>query len=498
VVVGSARFTVITPSLLRCELANSLGKFEDRPSLVMSTLDQLPEPPPFTVERPSDSSTVIRTEHLVLRYSAASARWRQLSEGAPCTQTPNASAALGGFTPDELNITLTVSGKTVVWQPGMKDEHNLNGTLNALDCYSEPAVCAQGYRQSYSQGLISRAGWATFDDSATGHWEPEGSVEHDWRWFDSSNSTSHALQDIYFFGHGHRYKEALKDFMLVAGKPAMPPLSAFGIWWSRYWVYSSKSFTEQVLDGYADHSLPLNHVVMDMDWHTTGQWGGYSWNRTLFPDVEGFINGLHADSNPTGHPLKLLLNLHPGFVGPTEDQWIPFVTALGYRNGSEPFTNKSYSIACAMNNRTYTAALFSEVLGSFAPASTNPNSLVDYWWTDWGGCQSGTPALPDLAHDELGKCVGSNNLWWGNYVYHSDPGRFGGVGATPAKRGLVLSRYGGLGTHRYPVGFSGDAQQAYVTLQFQIEMTPKASNVLFGCVLRKIRMSHLFEFIQNP
>ena len=88
--------------------------------------------------------------------------------------------------------------------------------------------------------------------------------------------------------------------------------------------------------------------------------------------------------------------------------------------------------------------------------------------------------MPMLSHDELGKCVGSNNLWWGNYVYHSDPGRFGAVGSMPAKRGLVLSRYGGLGTHRYPVGFSGDAQQSYLTLQFQIEMTPKASNVLFG------------------
>eukprot|EP01046_Picozoa_sp_COSAG06_P054264 COSAG06_NODE_9609_length_1859_cov_1.629545_1_plen_332_part_00 len=291
VVVGSARFTVITPSLLRLELANAAGHFADRPSLVMSTLDQLPsEPPPFTVQRPSDTSAVITTDHLVLRYSAASAR-RGLSEGAPCTQTPNVSAELGGFTAEELNVTLTVAGQTVVWMPGMKDEKNLNGTLNSLDCYEEPAVCAQNYRQSYGQGLISRAGWATFDDAATGRWEPEESIEHDWRWFDSTNSTQAPGQDLYFFGHGHRYKDALKDFTLVAGKPAMPPLSAFGVWWSRYWVYSAKSITQQVIEGYADHALPLNHIVMDMDWHTTGQWGGYSWNRTLFPDLEAFITG---------------------------------------------------------------------------------------------------------------------------------------------------------------------------------------------------------------
>ena len=44
----------------------------------------------------------------------------------------------------------------------------------------------------------------------------------------------------------------------------------------------------------------------------------------------------------------------------------------------------------------------------------------------------------------------------------------------------MLSRFGGLGTHRYGVGFSGDAPQSYHTLQMQVEMTPKASNVLFG------------------
>ena len=101
-----------------------------------------------------------------------------------------------------------------------------------------------------------------------------------------------------------------------------------------------------------------------------------------------------------------------------------------------------------MNNRTYTSALFSEVLGSFEPEGGSVNRLVDYWWTDWGGCANGAPKMPDLAHDERGRCSGSANLWWGNYVFTSDPGRFGGEGASGGKRGLVLSRYGGLGTHR--------------------------------------------------
>ena len=59
---------------------------------------------------------------------------------------------------------------------------------------------------------------------------------------------------------------------------------------------------------------------------------------------------------------------------------MPFVTALGYKNGSEPFTNHSFSVACAMNNRTYTSALFSEVLGSF----TRSQATQTPWWTTGG------------------------------------------------------------------------------------------------------------------
>ena len=53
----------------------------------------------------------------------------------------------------------------------------------------------------------------------------------------------------------------------------------------------------------------------------------------------------------------------------------------------QPNANTSYP--CAMNSREYSAALFGEVLGG----DGNVNSMVDYWWTDWGGCAHGDPAL---------------------------------------------------------------------------------------------------------
>lgn len=47
-------------------------------------------------------------------------------------------------------------------------------------------------------------------------------------------------------------------------------------------------------------------------------------------------------------------------------------------------------------------------------------------------------------------------------------------------RGYVMSRWGGVGSQRYPLGFSGDQTTSWPTLQFQVESTPVAANVGFN------------------
>jgi len=50
----------------------------------------------------------------------------------------------------------------------------------------------------------------------------------------------------------------------VSGAPAVPPRSALGVWYSRYYPYSADSFVGEVLQGYVNHSLPLSNAVLDM------------------------------------------------------------------------------------------------------------------------------------------------------------------------------------------------------------------------------------------
>jgi alpha-glucosidase len=56
-------------------------------------------------------------------------------------------------------------------------------------------------------------------------------------------------QDWYFFGYGHDYRQALGDYVRVAGRIPLPPRFAFGAWWSRYWAYSDQEI-EEIIRGF--------------------------------------------------------------------------------------------------------------------------------------------------------------------------------------------------------------------------------------------------------
>jgi len=460
---GKARFTLLTDSLVRLEWSNA-SRFDDRPSLIFQNR-ATPPVTGVTVARPTAMSLTLTTGRLQLRFTPA-----------------KGDTAFSGA---NLAVSFDLGAGKGSWTFGDRDGGNLNGTLGSMDCYKSPSDCAANWNSAsgVQPGLLSRAGWTLFDDTKTAKWgaasTPPAGSQSSWRWFDAGVTGDG--QDFYLFAYGRRYTDALRDFAVVAGKPDFPPASAFGVWWSRYWVYSVNApalaqdvvtdgaplvllvlllalllmlltfNTPSVIDGYAANDLPLNHLVMDMNWHSLPS--QYSWNNSLFkPSVSDFIlNTLHAGRNSLGHPLKLLLNLHPNGVGKGESNWPQFSKEMGVTAKAK----------CDLSNPKFAASYFDWMMGANPRAI---NSLVDYWWTDWGGCGS-----PTGAHTP-----GISSLWWGNYLYHEDKSR------ATAGRGLVLSRFGGVGTHRYGVGFSGDSPQHWLMLKFQVHMTPMAANVLFG------------------
>ena len=407
VLAPEVRFTVLASRLLRLEYSPD-EQFEDRPT---QTFWYRRQPvPPFEVAR-SRELLEITTEHLILRYRLGSS----------------------GFTPDSLSIELLDAGN--LWRYGDTDAANLLGTARTLDQSSG--------RLELEPGLLSRSGWALVDDSQRPVFGAQG-------WVEGRSSPASPDLDLYFFGYGRAYLDCLRDFCRIAGAVPLIPRWALGNWWSRFWAYTQEELVALMRE-FEAHEVPLSVCVVDMDWHITqtgyrrtgwtgytwkheprrGEaatilregstgWTGYTWNRELFPDPEGLMAWLHRK----GLRVTLCLHPHEG-VHPHESKYVEMAEAMEM----DPAGQKP--VPFDLPDPRFARAYF-EILHH--PLEQQG---VDFWWIDW---QQGSQT----------KLPGLDPLWWLNHTHFQDLGRDG------IKRPFIFSRWGGLGNHRYPIGFSGD------------------------------------------
>ena len=207
----------------------------------------------------------------------------------------------GRFTPKNISVKFLKDNKSVTWKFGDVQKGNLKGTYRTLDGYNGGIHEHDNKPMPIEDGLLSTDGWTFIDDSKNYLFD-----NSDWPWV--TERKNKAGQDFYFMAYGHNYKSALKDFTAFSGKVPLPPRYAFGYWWSRYWSYSDNEL-RNLIDNFNTYNIPLDVLVVDMDWHYTeagkGGWTGYTWNRRLFPDPDGFLKYLKQNK------LQITLNLHP-------------------------------------------------------------------------------------------------------------------------------------------------------------------------------------------
>ena len=427
IILGDARFTVLTPQLIRLEWAAD-GRFEDHASFTFLNR-RLPVP---AFHSHISGSGMQRT--LMLDTSALHLEYFAGKNGER-------------FAADNLTLTLQLDGRKIVWHPGMADIGNLGGTARTLDG-------VQGSNVKLEPGLLSRDGWTLVDDSARPLFDSaDFSMAHgeqsEWPWVMQRPAGDRL--DWYFFGYGHDYRKALGDYVQVAGRIPLPPRYAFGTWWSRYWAYSDQELNELV-DGFQSRNIPLDVFVIDMDWHLTfpGKqmdqsghrkgWTGYTWNPDLFPEPEMFLKSLHDRG------LKATLNLHPASgVQPHEAQYEAMAKAMG----QDPKQGKY--VPFQITDRKFVDNYFGILHHPLEKEG------IDFWWLDWQ--QEPSTSVP-----------GVNPTFWLNYLHFTDQEREG-------KRPLLFHRWGGLGNHRYQIGFSGDVRSSWESLAFQPQFTAQAANV---------------------
>lgn len=262
-------------------------------------------------------------------------------------------------------------------------------------------------------------------------------------------------KDLYCFATKDPQR-ALQLFYQITGAPPMVPRYALGNWWSRYYAYTQEEYLA-LMDSFVDKDIPFTVATIDMDWHwvdVKGKfgykrewdhypsllgWTGYSWNTDLFPDYKAFLADLKKRN------LRITVNLHPASgVRPFEDAYPKMCEAMG-----KITDGKTIRYDCTDPN--FLNAYFQVLHKPYEQAG------VDFWWIDW---QQGS----------WSKLPGLDPLWACNHYHTLDLAKNG-------KRPLILSRYAGLGSHRYPLGFSGDACILWSALDFQPYFTANAANV---------------------
>lgn len=336
------------------------------------------------------------------------------------------------FTPEGLSVTLKGQfyAYASVWHFG-DNGYNLKGTARTLDC-------ADG-EIPLEDGLMSPDGYAVLDDSNAMRMGEGGAL---------LPAEAHGV-DLYLFAYGRDYRGALRDYYHLTGPTPALPRYALGNWWSRFYPYTEGTYMA-LMERFAAENVPLSVAVLDMNWHVTDidpkygpGWTGYTWNKEMFPDPPRFLKWLHDRG------LKVTLNDHPADgLRAFEDLYAPMARAMGVEPESgEPLPYDAGS-------PKYREAFEAVVLDDFERQG------VDFWWIDWQ--QKGGSSVP-----------GIDPLFMLNHTRYLYAARRGDAA-------LTFSRYGGPGSHRYPIGFSGDSFINWESLAFQPYFTATAANIGYG------------------
>lgn len=418
VVLGNKRITLITPTLIRLEYAEN-REFLDDPTMFAYHRDAL------------------MTEGYTITPKEGGKQY-EISTGKVRLVIDNDNLPFGQI---NTKIYFTRWGKEKVATGrnlhSKKRNLNLGGSLTTLDAvYGEVPL---------QDGLLSEDGWYYVIDTGT-------EVLKD-GWFTHRKPTH--VQDQYCFVYGDDFHAPFRDLGVISGKVPMTRRYQHGVWYSRWYPYDD-AYINTLVSGYKENGFPLDILSMDMDWHTqdaqvgighnfTKGWSGHTWNRKLIPNPAGLIARLKADS------IFVCVNEHPhDGILPNEECYGDFMRAMGH----DPA--KKESLLFNLADRKY--------IENYLKYTRRENRKlgVAFWWVDW---------QQDYLYPYV-RGTHMSNLSWLNKLFYEDTEQ-GGM------RGAGYSRWGGWGSHRYPINFSGDAAGNWDMLKFEVKLSQTSGNA--GC-----------------
>lgn len=198
-------------------------------------------------------------------------------------------------------------------------------------------------------------------------------------------------------------------------------------------------------------AVPLSVFVEDMDFHDTEDgrmpraghgWGGFQYDSKLFPQPGLFVSELHEKG------VRYSLNIHPADgVAAYERHYAEFMQKRG--EGTAAF---------AVWDAHWSRAFVDVIL---------PDLMIDFPWIDYQAKEEKKEgAAPSLwlLHTMGSRCMSLEKK-------ENDQKDL---------RALQLNRFGGVGSHRYPVHHSGDTFTLWSVLRWLPAFTLQSGNLLCG------------------
>lgn len=265
----------------------------------------------------------------------------------------------------------------------------------------------------------------------------------------STASATVSVEDDAFsvvFFYGPCFKEILRTYTALTGRPERPPKWSFGVWMSRL-GYESREQLETIATRLREESIPTDVVHLDPFWMRERKSTDLVWDREQFPDPEGMLEWLHERG------FRLSLWEHPHVPIGTE----AFETGVEEGYFLEDGTGKPYVMERTCQG-DYRGAIVDFTNSEAAEWWTEKHRRlleigVDTFKTDYGEY---VPEDAVFSDGRTGKA--GHNLY--PYLYNKT------VYETVAEENgeeeaLVWGRSGWTGSQRYPVHWGGDPQTTF-------------------------------------
>jgi hypothetical protein len=441
---SAVRVTELSPTCLRVELRPAGAGFGDPATLMMPVrpqgvaLDEVDDEPGQKWRSAAGAEVGDEIGHARRPPSGDKAG----PQGLARTEAADTRRHLWRSSSDEVEVAVVLSAERlsgladveVRWRHGDEagtfcaadaDPGNLGRTVRSLD-----VVGAHNLPQ-LPPSLLSRRGAVVIEDR-TAFLDPGDG-------FPRTRPAEPGAHDLYVFAYGRDHRTALRDWIAVTGRPALVPRYCHGLWWSRYHPYTQSEFLA-IVDRFAAEGMPLDVLVVDVDWHLHG-WEGYDFNPACFPDPEGFFAALRERG------VHTTFNVHPrGAIQPEDSNYAECLRRLA-PGRVEPGAGIVFDLA-----RADEAQISAGLRRPFEDMG------VAFWWTD------GFSAHLDGVDPQMAT----------NHAYHVAALR------REDRRPVVFSRYGGHGSQRHGIGFSADSQSHWQVLAYLVDFTATAANEAFG------------------